>query len=501
MYERVTLDLGGDPAGRALPVGPLLARGGAALDPALLERLFDAGRYLLLSASGRLPPRLTGLWTGTWEAPWSGDFTTDANLNLQVAGANIGALPETTAGYADLVLGQLHDWRANARAVYGARGILAPPRTDGESGALFHFEPAYPFQAWTAGADWLLYPIWEHYLVTGDEALLRDRLAPALRELALFYEDFLDPGRTDAAGDVVLAPSYSPENAPASTGVPMAVNATMDLAAARHALATAIEACERLGVERGPGEGVRRWRSLLARLPPYRVNRDGALAEWAWPGLDDSYDHRHVSHLYPVWPLHEINPEDTPELAEAAREALRRRGDENRSGHGTLHRALAWARLKDGRRVGACLRELLGADLFFRGLMSAHYPGRRVYNADVANGLPALLIELLVHTRPGVVELLPALPDELGRGAIRGVRGLGGVTVVELAWDLGTGAVRAVLRAHGPLGVTLISRRGIATISAGAPVAASPVGPHARVVALPPGAAVAVEIGLPEVSP
>ena len=252
------------------------------------------------------PPRLVGLWQGDWDAAWGAGFTLNANLNLQLAGAVNGDLPEAVHAVAGLAHDQLADWRANARRLFGARGIVAPTHTDGENGAAFHFSAEWPLQLWTAGADWLLVTLLDHLQAGGDEIFGRERLLPLLHELALFYEDFLT--RRDAAGQLVFVPSYSPENAPPG-GVPITVNATMDLAAARHALTAAITVFTADG-ERAAE--VARWRARLDALPPYRINADGALAEWAWAGTADDYDHRHVSHLYPVWPLHEISPHATP---------------------------------------------------------------------------------------------------------------------------------------------------------------------------------------------
>lgn len=451
-YARVELDLDGAAADRDRPVGELLARQAAApdrLDPALLERLFHAGRYLLFSASGVLPPRLTGLWLGSWDAAWAGDFTTDANLNLQLAGANVGALPEVTAAHARLVRDQVDDWRRNARAVYGARGLLAPGRTDGEHGHLFHVHPHWPFTAWLAGVHWLLHPLLERHEVTGEPL---GEVAGWLAEVADFFADVVtvtDDGR------VALVPSYSPETGPlddAGRPVPVAVNATMDVAAARHALRTAARVT-----------GVDRWGGLAARLPGYRVDADGTLAEWAWPGYRADPDHRHVSHLYPVWPLDEITPEETPELAAAAHRVLTGRGEEDGSAHGVLHRALAAARLGDGDLVAAYLRRIVGGDMFFRSLMSAHNPGRVTYNADAAHTLPAVLIESLVQSRPGLVRLLPAPLPGLGRGALRGARCRGRVIVEELTWADGRVHARLVspvgqrVEVRSPWGATVLA--------------------------------------------
>ncbi|MGW1879884.1 glycosyl hydrolase family 95 catalytic domain-containing protein [Streptomyces sp. NPDC001975] len=439
-YTRVTLDLGADPAERALPGSALLRKPAEA---ALLERLFAAGRYHLLSASGLNPPRLTGLWTGDWDTAWSGAFTNDANVNLQTASAAAAALPEVTQACAALIQRQLGDWRENARAVFGARGAVAPAHSDGESGLAYHYSREYPLHLWTAGADWLLKPLVDHDEIRG----ARDpRTAALLAQVAAFYEDFLT--RTDADGHLVIVPSYSPENRPANASWG-AINAAMDLSAARHALRTA--------ADYHPGPDADRWRALADRLPPHRTNADGALAEWAWPGLDDTYDHRHLSHLYGVWPLDEITPYDTPELATAAHRALELRGAENDSAHGHLHHALVAARLRDGERVAAALGQVLDGDFFHASLMSAHYPNRDVYNADAAHTLPAVLIEALVQSTPNRLVLLPAPPAALGRGRLTGIRTRFGA---ELDLDWTPEGARAVLKPHRTLRIDLWTSSG-----------------------------------------
>ncbi|MET7366469.1 glycoside hydrolase N-terminal domain-containing protein [Streptomyces sp. NPDC005566] len=406
-FGRTALTLRDALQDRDLPGSELLGSPGS---PALLERLFAAGRYHLLSSSGLLPPRLTGLWTGDWDTAWSGAFTTNANLNLQISSAATAALPEVTEAHAALVHGQLAHWQDNARAIFGARGIVAPSHTDGESGHTRHFQRAYPLHLWTAGADWLLQPLLEHAEVTSGTT--DSRLTAALVEAAVFYEDFLT--REGPDGRIAIVPSYSPENRPANASWGT-VNATMDIAAARHALTTAADrACDH------PSAG--RWRELAARLPGYLVNEDGALAEWAWPGLQETYDHRHLSHLYPVWPLDEINPYDTPRQAAAAHRALELRGSENDSAHGHLHHALIAARLRDPSRVSAALDAVLAGDFFHDSLMSAHYPARNVYNADAAHALPAAVIESLVQSTPGRLVLLPAVPGSCPAGELRGIR-------------------------------------------------------------------------------
>ncbi|MFY1698142.1 MULTISPECIES: glycosyl hydrolase family 95 catalytic domain-containing protein [unclassified Solwaraspora] len=455
MYQRLDLRLRVDDTDRHHPVGQLLDAQRAddqRLSPVLLERLFHAGRYLLISSSGVLPPRLTGLWLASWDAAWAGDFTTDANLNLQMAGAAIGALPEVTAAYRRLIAGQVDDWRRNARAVYGGRGLLAPGRTDGEHGHLFHFCDEWPWPAWLPGADWLLYPLWEHHLVTGEPL---GAAAGWLVEAAEFFADFLT--RVDDDGGFVFVPSFSGETGPLDENdqpVYLAVNATMDIAAARHAMGLA-----------GALTGSPEWAELAARLPEYLVDDRGALAEWAWPGYRADDDHRHVSHLYPVWPLHEITPDGTPELARAAHRALAVRGDENLSAHGSLHRALVAARLRDADGVAANLRKIICADMFFRSLMSAHNPGLQTYNADAAHALPGVLIEALVDSRVDpadgsvALHLVPAWPAQLPGGTLRGVTCRGRITVEELTWN--AASVRVRLRSALTQRVTVTSPYGV----------------------------------------
>jgi len=456
-FGDVALDLGVSVAERRMPVSEMLGLQTAAPDaprPALLEKLFDSGRYLLLSASGPLPPRLTGIWQGDWNPAWSGAITTDANLGLQLAGAVATDVPAAVDAVAHLIAGQLGDWRVNARRLFGARGIVAPAHTDGTHGRTTHFEPRWPLHTWTAAADWLLVPLLDEALARGDagyataharEALLEE----ALLELAAFYEDFLT--RRDSGGRVIFAPSYSPENAP-DGWAPAALNATMDIAAARHALRAAARACD---AKHAP---VSIWMKLLGSLPDYRLTADGALAEWAWPPdgsgeppLPGDDDHRHVSHLYPVWPLHDITVAGTPGLAAAALRALRARGAQDDSAHGYLHKALAAARLRDAGLAGRLLAALCGQGFFFRSLMSSHYPKQSVYNADAACALPGLLAEMLVDSVPGGeaghgrVELLPALPAFLPRGLVRGLRTLTGARVASLRWDAAAGTAEAVL--------------------------------------------------------
>jgi hypothetical protein len=459
IYERVALNLNGG-KDRALSTEALIAKQkeSSGVLPALLEKVFNMGRFAFLCASGEWPPNLMGLWNGEWHPAWSGDFTLDANLNLQMSACNIGAMPEAMQSYTNLITHLLPDWRMNAWNLYGCRGVLSGTRTDGRHNLNTHASEGFPGFFWTAGAEWLTLPMIEYYEVTGDLPYLRTVLYPLVREIALFYEDFLVETRDN--GQFVFVPSYSPENTPSNKNNSACINATMDIAAAKEALTYAVRFARTLQCDQYK---VVTWEAMLAKCPPYLVNRDGALKEWADPDWHDRYNHRHVSHLYPVWPGHEINPEDTPALFEAARIAAQKRGRGNGSAHGLAHMALIGTRLKDADLVNGNLKFMLSNDYLLPSLFTFHNPGT-IYNSDMLCSLPAVVMEMLVYSRPGVVELLPALGHDMAMGAIQGVLCRGQIRMDRLAWNLNLKTIKAEMTSQVDQTVTLIVRREIESL-------------------------------------
>lgn len=458
IYDRMQIDLGGRNM-RDASTEELIAAQKASPDcivPALLEKVFNMGRYSFLCSSGEWPPNLMGIFNGEWRPKWSGDFTLDANLNLQIAAASIGNMPEGVDSYTRLIEGIADDWRVNAKNLYGCRGFVAGTRTDGRHNLHTHHElGAFPGFFWTAGAEWLVMPIYEHYQVTGNRQFAEDRLLPLMKGVVEFYEDFLV--ERDSAGKLVFVPSYSPENTPKNTGCPVAINATMDIACAREACTNLITLCRELKIE---PDTIERCEALLSQLPPYFVNDDGALQEWAWPTIEDRYNHRHVSHLYPVWPGQEINPEDTPELFAAAKIAAAKRGRGNGSAHGLAHMALIGARLKDAELVHGNLLFMLSKDYLLPSLFTYHNPNR-IYNADMLHSLPAVVIEMLVNSKPGEIELLPALSEKLSKGEISGVCCRCRATIDRLSWDMSARSVKVTLTSQIAQKITLRLRRGV----------------------------------------
>lgn len=457
IYDRVALHLGGI-AGQSASTEELIAKQKTSdrIVPELLVKMFNMGRYSFICSSGEWPPNLMGIFNGAWRPEWSGDFTLDANVNLQIAPASIGGMPEGIESYTRLIEGIADDWRTNARNLYGCNGLLSGSRTDGRHNLHTHHQPGgFPGFTWTGGAAWLIAPLYEHYQVTGDREFARERLLPLLEGVADFYEDFLV--ERDANGKLIFVPSYSPENSPSNIKGSITINAAMDIACAKEVFTNLANLYRDLEIK---PERAERCEELLSQLPPYLINDDGALKEWAWPTIDDNYNHRHVSHLYPVWPGHEINPEETPELFTAAQMAAHKRGRGNGSAHGLAHMALIGARLKDRDLVYGNLRFMLSNDYLLSSLFTYHNPGR-IYNADMLHSLPAVVIEMLVASKPGEVELLPALSDALPTGKITGV-GCRCQTVVErLEWDLPSGKIELTLRSAIDQTLTLRLRRGI----------------------------------------
>ncbi|MDA0989173.1 MAG: glycoside hydrolase N-terminal domain-containing protein, partial [Verrucomicrobia bacterium] len=410
---------------------------------ALVQRMFDFGRYLLLSSSrpGGWPANLQGIWNGNYYPAWWSDFHNDENIQMNYWQALPGNMPEVALPFFDFYEASLDDWRENARKIYGCRGVLAGI-SQSTHGLVFPGN----WVNWTAGAGWLAQLFYDYWLFTGDREFLANRAIPFLQEVARFYEDFLFE---DADGRYVFAPSLSPENKPAvEKSSAVTINAAMDIAVAKEVLSNLCDACDTLGVE---AEGVAKWRGMIARMPAYMINADGALKEWLHPDLLDNYHHRHQSHIYPVFPGFEVNLEDSPELFEAARVAVEKRlvvGLASQTGWSFAHMANIYARLGDGHRALECLELILractGPNLFtyhndWRAQGMSWYWGHTAqvaFQIDANLGFTSAVQEMLVQSRPGFIAVLPALPDAWPTGSIEQLQTRCGVSV-SIQWTVG----------------------------------------------------------------
>jgi hypothetical protein len=421
VIDRASLDFGDD-AQHAMSGEEMLAdqRSREGYNGALLANLFDMGRYWLYLRSGEFP----SMWGHV-----------NINVNLQISGAVMGNLPEAMAPYTHWTEGLLPDSRVNAQNIFGFRGALFPIHPTQRGGQLDHFAFGWPHEYWISAGGWMYSPMWDYYLATGDKKYLSEHIMPGLKEIAQFYEDYLTVTGKD--GKYIFVPSYSPENWPAnSDGSPTVINADMDIMVCREVFKHLIEASETLGVN---SEEIPRWKAIIDKLPPYVLDTDGALKEWAWPTLEEgnSLDHRHESHLYGVWPGDEITTDQTPELARAALLAARKRAQGNESAHGILHKALVAARLKDPHLLNYDLREILEEGYVNPSLTTLHNP--YAYPApDPQGALPTIMMEMLVYSRPGVIGLLPALPSTLTEGTAKGIVCRTQAKIDDLHWDLKT---------------------------------------------------------------
>lgn len=439
LFERVRLDLGAPPDQRTWSSERLLAEAGRSgeLSLALAEKIHDAGRYMFLCCAGELPPNLQGIWTGTWKPAWSGDFTLDTNLQLALKHGFSGAYPELMESHFRLMESFFPEWRLNARRTYGADGFLTNARAS-NTALLLHWG-TWPGIFWTAGCGWLVRPFQEHYLYTGDRRFLAERTVPFLEEVAAFYEDFV---RIDEdTGRLEFIPSYSPETGSGTTS-------TMDVMVVRDVLTNLIAAYRTLEVKTGE---IPRWQALLDRLPDYRINEDGALAEWIPEGGKERYRHRHLSHLHSAYEATgELGPEADEALRAAAREALRRRihsGGEV-SSHGRAHMGLAAAELGLAQEAYGRIEVMATGRSMAPSLMCTHEPEGRIFNVDANGAMPEIMHRLLFRASPGALELLPALPEEWPRGQITGVLAKGRITIRHLAWDVPARSVTCVLRSQ-----------------------------------------------------
>jgi hypothetical protein len=457
MLNRVTVDFGGA-SKYGLSSEELLSdqRSSPGYSGAFLEALFDMCRYWFILTSGKY---------------CSMSAETNANINLQLAPMALGYHREGEEAYFNWMESLVSDFRTNAKNIFGMRGTKYSLTPGKEWGVETMFDHAgstatgetWPHAYWLGANAWCVRPFWDHYLVTGDLDFLRKRVVPAYKDLALFYEDFLTV--TDKNGNYVFVPSFSPENNPGNLNPScmMAINASMDIAECREVLANLVESCELLGIE---ADSVPKWKAMLAKLPPYLLEPDGTLKEWAWPTLGERYVQRHISHLYGAWPGDEIDPDRTPQLAKAVVIADRHRVPERLAAHGRCHRALVGARLKDSYMVDSELRQLIEEGNVGPTLRCSHDPYAGAAMPDAQGGIPTIMMEMLAYSRPGVIEVLPALPPTLVKGSMNGMLLRTFARLDKLAWDMEARTVDLKITSVKKQDVTLIARYGIERISA-----------------------------------
>jgi alpha-L-fucosidase 2 len=445
LFERVTLDLGTS-AAAANPTDQRVAGFAAGGDPALATLYFQYARYLLIASSrpGSQPANLQGIWNDSMAPPWGSKYTININTQMNYWPALSTNLAETmdplTAMVADLTI----TGGRTAREMYGAGGWVAHHNTDLWRATAPIDGPQWGM--WPAGGAWLSLALWDRYEYTGDRAYLRT-IYPLLKGAATFFVDTLveEPQHRW----LVTSPSLSPEN-PHPFGTSLAMGPAMDQQILRDLFSSASQAARELGVD---PELQTQWTALRARLAPNQVGRAGQLQEWLedWDMQAPEREHRHVSHLYGLFPGRDIDVRRTPELAQAARRSLELRGD-MATGWATAWRINLWARLGAGDRAYDILRFLLSPQRTYPNLFDAHPPFQIDGNFGGASGM----VEMLLQCDAGEIRLLPALPSAWPTGRVTGLRARGGFEI-DLSWR--DGAIERVT-VRSLLGRPLRLRRG-----------------------------------------
>lgn len=430
LYDRVKIDLGAPAADRSLSSEQLLAKGGRSL--ALIERLFNAARYNVLSATGLHAPCLQGIWGAKMTPNWAGDFTANGNLPVAISHMLQANTPELMLSLFNQLEAHMDDFRTNARVLFNCRGIHIPSHFY-THGLDCQFDKTWPMTFWVAGAPWYSMFYWDYYLYTRDREFLRRRALPFMEESVAFFEDFLTEG---ADGKYIVNPSYSPENHPKNYKMQACINATMDIAAIKAMLRAVIEASRTLGAN---SDRIPAWQAMLDKMPAYGNNADGEFREWLWADMEDNHEHRHASHLIGLYDLHDPEIMQSRELRQGALKAIDRRMDFRRKENtgvmafGICQLAFAAAALGQADRCEEMLG-WLGDNYFLDNMFSTHDP-HNIFNCDISGGYPSLVMKMLCYSEPGRIGIFPAKPSSWRRGSIKGMALRGGIIMEELRWD------------------------------------------------------------------
>jgi alpha-L-fucosidase 2 len=460
LFHRVHLDLGKG-GGADQPTDVRIENFNATNDPSLVALYYQFGRYLLISCSrpGSQPANLQGIWNKDILPAWGSKWTTNINLEMNYWLAETGGLWEMQQPLWDLVDGLQAAGAQTARVHYGAAGWVLHHNTDLWR-ATAPVDGAWGM--WPMGGVWLANQMWDHYRFSADMIFLRKRAYPAMKGAVRFVLDFLveAPKGTRFAGYLVTNPSTSPENQYLLNGKPayLTYAATMDIELITELFKSFADASRLLDRDADLREQAGK---TLKRLPPLQIGRQGQLQEWIEDYAETEPHHRHVSHLWALYPGHGITPQHTPELAAAAKRSLELRGDDG-TGWSKAWKSALWARLGDGDHAYALLRGLIA-----HSTLPDMFDTCPPFQIDGNFGGAAAIAEMLVQSGDGAVSLLPALPQAWPEGRVSGLRARGGITL-DMAWH-NHRLLHATLRSAFPQSVTVRAhgRAAVVTLTPG----------------------------------